>query len=197
MNKLLRFILVTTGFVLLVSAPVFADNQSGSQHRGFFFEVQIGPALTSYDAATDAAFASAEAMGLSRLRLGLGATLGFAVSPTIYLTGGVEGYGDRFYDSTGYIQLNTYLWVVGLRFYPFSNGLVLGARGGFATTSVVSDIGVSGYSSTPGSGFGVLVAYDFGGFTGMGFEIGARVDYCTINGSPFTGECAYVALDWK
>jgi len=198
MHRSIRLILTLALLGIAGSVSLFADQSTGPQkQRGFLFEAQFGLANISYDAATDAAFAQSQALGLSRVQVALGATLGYAVSSNLYLTVGVEGYGDRFYESSYYVQLNSYLWEAGIRYYPFTTGLVLGLHAGAATNSVASNLGVSGSSTSPGYGMGVILAYDFGGFTGFGLELGAEADYCTVSGSPITGESLFVAVSWK
>ena len=186
---------------LLAAAPAFAQaGQPNLPHHTLLLELNGGPAYTSYDATSNANYAQAVALGYQRVRIGIGAFLGIAAGPYAYLTGGVEAYGDRFFDpsSTYYVQYNTYLWSLGVRVYPFGTGLVLGVQGGSATTSIASDVAIYGWSPPPpGYTWGGLIAYDFGGYTGFGSEIGVRVDYARINGSPFTGATLFFALLWK
>jgi len=196
MRSITRYLLVFS--FLCISTALAAAQSGGERQRGFFFEGALGPAYTSYDAASDAAFAQAEALGASRIRVMVGLSLGYAVSPNLYVIGGVVGYGDRFYDAYNYVQLNTYFWNLGIRYYPFTTGLVLGIDAGLASMGVTSDIGISGTSAEVGFGSGILVAYDFGGRpTGFSFELGLRGDYANVGGSPMSGAALVLALLFK
>lgn len=177
----------------------FAQEQSAqARQRGFFFEGEIGPAYTSYDPAMDALFSQAQALGASRVRVMLSLALGYSVSKNLYVVGGVVGYGDRFYDSYNFVQLNTYFWNLGVRYYPFTTGLVLGFDAGLANMAVTSDVGLSGSSASPGFGLGILIAYDFArNPTGFSFEAEIRADYANIAGSPMSGVALVLALLWK
>jgi len=85
----------------------------------------------------------------------------------------------------------------GLRYYPFTTGLVLGVDAGMARGAVVSDLGSSS-SSDHGFGTGYIVAYDFDrDLTGFTFQAGIRVNYLIIEGDTLSSASLYGAMVWK
>lgn len=195
----LKIAVLAVLLVLVASVASFAQTSSASnaRKRGFMFEIGAGPTTISYGAVADSYFSAAQSAGLSRIQLYLNIDLGYAITQKLYLVAGIDGVGDRFYDSYNYIQINSYLYHAGVRYYPFETGLVLGIDGGATAQVVQSDLGVSG-SSPWGWGTGATFAYDFARKpTGFGLELGVRVDYLTIQGSPITGAALFLDLLWK
>lgn len=193
-----RILLLTLVIAFLTAAASFAatDSSTGRQ-RGFMFEIGAGPTTLSYGAVTDSYFSAAVAAGASRVQVYINIDLGYAVTQKLYLVAGVDGVGDSFYDPSYYIQINSYLYHGGFRYYPFETGLVLGLDAGAAMMMVTSDLGLSGTSPT-GWGGGAIVGYDFARrLTGFGLELGVAVDYLTIQGSPTTAAALFLDLLWK
>ena len=115
-------------------------------------------------------------------RRGFNLDLGWAISQTTYLVAGIEGFGDGFFAGSNSLdQLNSYLYSVGLRYYPMVTGLVLGLDIGASRLVVTSNATAVG--STPWStGVGTRLAWDFGGEpTGFTVEIGVRALYLLVS----------------
>lgn len=194
-----KVIMLAALFALVSVAANFAQSQNApsGRKRGFMFEIGAGPTTISYGALADSYFAAAESAGLSRIQVYLNIDLGYAVTQKLYLVVGVDGVGDRFYDTANYVQLNSYLYHAGLRYYPFERGLVLGLEGGAATQVLQSDVGLGG-SSPWGWGAGATIAYDFARKpTGFTVELATKVDYLTIESSTVTAVALYLDLLWK
>lgn len=191
----MRFILLV--LIIAAASATAACAQSSGRQRGFMFEVGAGPAYISYGSSVDAALAAAEASGFNRAMVYVNIDLGYAFSDNLYLVAGFDGVGDRFYQGSYYMQFNSYLYHLGLRLYPFETGLVLGIDGGASALLIQSNVGYGG--STPyGWGAAATVAYDFARRpTGFGIEIGAKLDYLSIESSPFTAASLYLDLLWK
>lgn len=196
-KKWLGFLVGILG-VCATSLVYAADGGDAVRQRGFMFEIGLGPAVISYGAEADAYFAAAQAAGLSRVQVYLDITAGYAVTGKLYLVGGVQGGGDRFFDSTGaYVQLNSYLYHAGLRYYPFDTGLVLGLDAGPAALMATSNVGVSGASNW-GWGGGATVAYDFAKKrTGFALVLGLQADYLDINAGRISMAALYLNVLWK
>lgn len=189
--------------VLMVATTVGSFAQSSSnggsspRKRGFMFELGGGTTAVSYGTLVDSYFSMAQASGANRIQLFLDLDAGWAVSEKLYVVAGVDGVGDRFYDPYNFIQVNSYLYHGGLRYYPFDTGLVLGIDGGASVLVIQSDVGIGG-SSPVGWGGGATVAYDFNRkATGFSLELGVRVDYLAVPTAPVSFAALYLDLLWK
>jgi hypothetical protein len=194
-----HFIFATGSLViaLLSAGTGFAQSQGDAGKRGFMFQIGAGPAEISYGNELDAGLAAVESLGLQRVTVYVDLSLGYAVGKDLYLVAGVDGGGDRLFSGDEYVQINSYLYSVGLRYYPFHTGLVLGVDGGGSAAVIQSNIGVSAVSDF-GWGGGGTIAYDFDRkATGFGLEPGLKVDYLEIEGSPVTVAGLYLNLLWK
>jgi hypothetical protein len=161
------------------------------------FEVGGGPALISYGSLADAYFSAAQSYGADRSQLFIDLDAGYALGKKLYLTGGIDGGGDRFSQGSSYIQINSYLYRIGLRYYPFETGLLLGLDGGAARLVISSNVGI-GSTSDWGYGAGGTIAYDFTRKqTGFGLVLGVRTEYLTVGGSPISDVALYLNLLWK
>ena len=195
-RRLFGFAVAVAG--MLVAATAFAQSTGAEPNRGFMFQIGAGPSSISYGTLIDASFAAAQASGADRVQVYLNIDAGYALTQRLYLVAGVDGAGDRFYDATGaYVQLNSYLYHAGLRYYPFGTGLLFGIDGGASALLVQSNVGLAA-GPTWGWGTGATIAYDFSKrATGFGLEVGLRVNYLSINASPITVAALYLDLLWK
>lgn len=196
-----KIILLTALFTLVSAAASLAQSSgeggASAHKRGFMFEVGGGTTTISYGSTVDSYFQAAQALGADRIQLFLNLDVGWAAGEKLYLVAGVDGVGDRFYDPSTYVQVNSYLYHGGVRYYPFGTGLVLGIDGGASVLVAQSNVGVGG-SSPGGWGGGATVAYDFNRKpTGFGLELGARVDYLAVPTSTVTFAALYLDLVWK
>ncbi len=196
-----KIILLALCFTLFAATVSFAqsssDGSTSTRKRGFMFELGGGTTTVSYGTLVDSYFAAAQAAGADRIQLFLNLDAGWAVNRKLYLVVGVDGVGDRFYDAVSYIQVNSYLYHGGLRYYPFDTGLVLGIEGGASRLVILSDVGVGG-SSPWGWGGAATVAYDFNRRpTGFGLELGLQVDYLAVPTAPVAAAALYLDLLWK
>lgn len=114
-----------------------------------------------------------------------------------YLTVGVNGWGDRLEVNPYYEQLNTYVYSLGARWYPFHTGLVLGASLGPAVEVLNSNIGIAATSQWC-FGSGLTLAYDFARKpTGFSLELGLHALEAYIEQESVTAGAAYLAILWK
>ena len=183
--------------VLLVMGSYSLFAEESPEKRWFFFNIEAGAASVSYTPETDAMLSDMESAGLDRMVVYLGIGAGYAVNEKLYAGAFISATGDRIEDSSNYMQINLYLYGAGLRYYPFTTGLVLGVDAGMAKGVMVSDLGSSS-SSDPGFGTGFIIAYDFDRtLTGFTFQAGIRVNTLRIEGDTLSSASLYGALVWK
>jgi hypothetical protein len=167
--------------------------------RGFLFEIAGGAGSATYPdpMQTDVSYLDSLAE-VDRVTLALHATTGWALSNTVYATLGVYAVGDRLFDlSGGSFQINSYLYSPGIRWYPFTTGLVLGADAGASRVLIQSSS--AGTNASPwGYGWRGVAAYDFAGDpTGFSLTTGLAVGALVVDGGAVGMAAAYVSLMWK
>lgn len=171
--------------LVLVLTVAAAWSEDTEHHRGFILEVGGGGfSYLTYGSAADSVLSSyASSTGADRIKIFINLDLGWAISETTYLVIGAEGFGDGFFaGSSSLDQLNSDLLSIGIRYYPFVTGLVLGVDVGTSKLDVTSN--ASGVGSTPYSpGVGLSLAWDFGGrpTTAFTVEIGIRALYLSVS----------------
>ncbi len=161
-------------FTAILSFPPLAAAENAN--RGFIFQFGVGAGFPSYPSALEATMSYADSLpGIARTQVSLDLALGYAVSQQIYLLGRADGIGDRISDSYGdYVQVNLYLYSVGLRFYPWTTGVYL--EGSAGASSGVSDFGF---------GYGAAIGYDFtSNPRGFGLTVEAKYDGLQIEERP-------------
>ncbi|OQY33745.1 MAG: hypothetical protein B6241_06740 [Spirochaetaceae bacterium 4572_59] len=153
-------------------------SEAGAEDRYFTIGLSLAYANPSYNEPLESGFNELEKTpGINRVTVGLGLELGFAMTQDLYFMGGIEGMGDRLDDSYDYDQLNTYLYFLGVKGYPFHTGLILEGRIGASRAVVQSSNSFTDTSST-GMGYGATVGYDFDrNNTGVSFETGLSLNH--------------------
>jgi hypothetical protein len=184
--------------------PVFvstAFSQSNERVRGIYIDAGIGFGGISYNDEIDNLLEWADDNGLDRMTISLDLSIGWAVLQKLYVVGSLTGFGDRIYKSSDYMQLNTYLFGPGVRFYPLSSGkhLQLGADLGFGRMVLDSNISSVGTIASEG-GFGVKIsaAYDFDStMTGPALLLGGEFLMDFIEGESITGFSIFAKFVYK
>ena len=186
--------------VLAVSAIAGGYAQTEMEEmRGFLFQVGLGAATVEYDSTTEAEIDIYKAAGYDRMTIYLDLGLGFAITQKAYLLFSISGTGDRLEKSADdYLQLNTCLFAGGVRYYPFTTGLVLGADIGGARAVTQFGGGTSDITSDWGNGYRFMIGYDFArrlrGFTGI---LGLAITGSTIEDETINSAQIYFDLAWK
>lgn len=157
--------------ILLEPLALFADDAQ----RSLLFQLGAGSAYPSYPAQTETVLSYAEAQaGVERIKLSLDLALGIALSEQGFLMARIDGTGDRLYDSSDYLQLNLYLYSLGLRYYPATTGLYLDAGAGASRAVLQASTGETSASDF-GFGYAVAAGYDFNAAPrGFGLSLEAR-----------------------
>jgi len=190
MKKLLLVIVFGLLTTLLFS-------QEKIEKRGFYFGIGGGAASVVYPEPLNSDLETIEDSGVDRMTIEMDLSVGGAVSDKSYLVGSVSVYGDRLEDSTYYIQFNTVLYAIGIRYYPFTTGLVLGGDVG-STRMVIQSQGSSDAESDYGFGYDILIAYDFDRTnTGFTFQLGLKVGGYDIEGDSVGAASIFGNLIWK
>ncbi len=114
--------------VILVLSTTMLFSEESIEERGFYFGIGGGIASVVYPEPFNSVVEAIEASGVDRITIEIDLSIGGAISDKNYLLGSISGYGDRLDDGISYFQLNTYLYAIGIRYYPFTTGLVLGGR---------------------------------------------------------------------
>ncbi|MFP4365254.1 MAG: hypothetical protein ACLFR1_15430 [Spirochaetia bacterium] len=185
---------------LFFSLMLITAQEAQEEERGLLVEIGAGPSVITYGAA-DAYFSLAEENGANRVQLNLHALFGYAVATDLYLCGVISGAADRFTYSSQYLQMNIYILGAGVRYYPFTTGLVLGADFGASPfliqTNTSSPYMQSGVTAS-GLGFNISLGYDFGqSLTGFALKTGIRASATTLEGSIISSGSFVVTLVWK
>ena len=190
------------GFVLIIllallAGAAYAQSPPPEDQRGFMLQLGLGGASVDYSEDMNAMIDLWEAFGADRITLYLDFGFGFAMTQKTYLLFSLSGTGDRLSYGSDYYQRNTLLYAAGLRYYPFTTGLVLGADLG-AARMVVKDSTGSSFTSDWGSGVRFVVGYDFArrlrGFTGI---LGLAVTGATIEDQESSSAQIFFSLAWK
>lgn len=71
MKKCIAFLSARLVSIAFTTAAVAEDSVSSPRPRGFMIEAQLGPAYTSYDAATDQSLSLLKSCGVTRVRIDL------------------------------------------------------------------------------------------------------------------------------
>ncbi|OQY38528.1 MAG: hypothetical protein B6229_05725 [Spirochaetaceae bacterium 4572_7] len=190
MKKLFLLVL----FVLL-GAFIFADG--GENKRGFYLSFGGGPAYVSYTKELDDVLTMIEDLGGDRITFSMNLSLGYAVTDNLYAIGNITAYGDRIDKDKDYMQINTYLYAVGIKYFPFTTGLFLGTNFGTSVMLLQSNL-TETISSEPGTGLDFVLGYDFDRTsTGFGLQIGIKASGYTVEDDTIGASTFFVNLVWK
>lgn len=185
--------------IVFILIATFLFSQEIIEKRGFYFGIGGGPAVIKYPEPTESMLNELEntIVGLQRIQLEIDLTIGWAINDKTYLVGVLTGFADRLEDSTGSLQLNTYLYAIGLRYYPFTTGLLLGGDLG-ASKMLIQNSAAEDSVSDFSYGYNLIAAYDFDSTkTGFTFQLGVKVGGYEIEGEVVTGVCLFGDLVWK
>ena len=188
MKKIL--LIIGTTVCLLVSTA-YAEN---TKTRGIYFEIGLGVNKISYSEEVDDAIELLDGLGADRTTIFLDMGLGYAIGQKTYIVGSISGIGDRLSYDQDYLQLNTYLFGIGIRYYPFYKGLQLGADVGIGKMVMSSsDETIDNTTSDNGFGSKLTIAYDFDStLTGPATLIGGALLIDTINNNTITSGSIYL-----
>ena len=143
MKKIILFLI----FMTIPSFAIYVDAGVG-----------VGGASTELD---DVTIDDKICTGCSDLAISLGLRIGGQVMDRLWVAGELSGLGHRFYDSSNYMQFNSYLLGPSVIFYPVDH-LHLSGSLGIAWTSNDTDLrGIDMYDGT-GAAISLTVAYDTG-----------------------------------
>jgi hypothetical protein len=178
-----------------------AFSQSNERNRGFYIDAGLGFGGISYNKEIDDMLKTADDYGVDRMTISLDLSIGWAVLQNVYVVGSITGFGDRLYKSSDYMQINTYLFGPGVRFYPLTSGkhLQLGADLGLGKMVVVSNIsGIEANSSDSGFAMKFSVAYDFDStMTGPALLLGGEALLEFIEGEKVAGFSIFAKFVFK
>jgi hypothetical protein len=155
----------TKTFVLgLLLSSLVAWGSGGVSAQGFYFDIGLGAggAWTEIDGNNVSKILGVTGVDEAGVDIGLKAGYGPVGDIPMYIVGELAGIGHRFYDSSNYIQYNSYLIGGGVIFYPVSF-LQLAGDIGFSTTANTTDIrGVTMDNSEGGFAYNISAAFDIG-----------------------------------
>jgi hypothetical protein len=185
-------------FFVLVALVASVGFASAQQRQGsILFQAGLGLGFPKYTPELDAVLAVAEAQpGISRIKVGLDLGIGFAATEQLYVLVGIDGIGDRLTEGASYLQINSYLFSGGIRYYPSITGFYFGLGAGSAKMVLDAD----GSTATSPSGFGGYgcIGYDLNkNPRGFGAALEAKYDYVTISGDSAGLFMITANLCWK
>ena len=189
-------IAILAALIAALAVPTLATSQDA--RRGLLFQLGAGAGFPSYPSQTEAVFSYLDSMpGVDRLKISLDAALGAAISQQAYFIVRVDGIADRIYDSTGWVQMNLYLFSAGLRYYPSVTGFYVEGGAGASKAVAQSSLGTSNPSDF-GFGYGAAAGYDFNAKArGFGLSLEAKYDSLSIAGEQVGGVMLTLNLCWK
>jgi hypothetical protein len=192
--KRLQILAGTCCAVLLATTVVHADEK-----RGFYFDAGLGFGKASYDDTLDDLLDAFDDNGARRITLSLDLAAGGAVRQNLYVVGSITGFGDRLSEDDEYLQLNTYLFAVGLRHYPLASQkhLQLGIDVGLSKAALQSSF-ADDASSDSGTGLRLLAAYDIDStLRGPTLQVGAQFLAARIEGTNYNALSLFAKFAFK
>ena len=193
MNKNIYILIV---LIATLAAPTLAASQDSG--RGVLFQLGAGASFPSYPSQTEAALSYMDSLpGVDRLKLSLDVALGAAISQQAFVMARIDGIADRVYDSSNWVQLNFYLYSLGLRYYPSVIGFYVEADAGASKAVGQSSLG-GGTSTDLSYGFGAALGYDFNARArGFGLAIEAKYNVLEIENQQLGALMLTLNLCWK
>lgn len=171
------------------------------ERRGIYVDVGLGAGKVGYGSDTNDVLDAVEDNGFNRATAALDLSVGWALRQNLYLVGSISGFGDRLYHSSDYLQINTYLTGVGIRFYPLASmkHLQFGADVGVAKVLLQSsDDYYDDTVSNNGSGFKLSVAYDFDStLKGPALLVGVDLLSASVEHENITGVSLFAKFVFK
>ena len=183
----------------LVFGLAFPSLALAEDGQGIFIsQVGIGAAMPSYPSAVEYLFSAAESSpGVDRIKFSLDIAAGLSVSPGYYIMARIDGMGDRVFDSADYLQLNLYLYSMGLRAYLPESGLYAEAGAGGSRAIASSSTGGSSASDFD-FGYALAMGYSFSrSRRGIGLGLEARYLGLSIDNESCGGLMLTVNLCWQ
>jgi hypothetical protein len=145
-------------FLIMVSLSVFA--------QGFYFDIGlgIGKGWTKIDGSDIVDELKNAGVNVSELSFDFGLKAGYGPFGNIpvYVVGELAGMGHRIWDSSNYMQFNSYIIGPGVIFYPVPL-IQLGLSLGYSFISNQTDIpGMTMYDGKGGFAWNISAAFDLG-----------------------------------
>jgi hypothetical protein len=185
---------------ILLAIGTEAFSQSSERNRGFYIDAGLGIGGFSYSSELNDAIKMADNAGAEHVTVALDASIGWALMQKLYLVGSITGFGDRIANGSEYVQINSYLFGPGIKWYPLSSGkyLQVGADIGLASATLLSSMQGYNVASEPGLGFKISAAYDIDWtMTGLTALFGGELLMNFIEGEAFTGYAIFTKLAFK
>lgn len=186
---------IIIALILALAVPAFAQQPV---QRGVLFQIGAGPSFPSYPSEVAYLLAYLESEpGVDHIKVAVDIALGFPVMDTSYLMLRADGFGDRFSYLGEYLQLNSYLYSIGVRHYPSGTGIYAEAGLG-ASAMVVMGTDIITETSEFGSGFGLALGYDFNrNPRGFGLTLEGKYNWLTVEDEDFGGLMLLLSLCWR
>ena len=192
-----RIILLCCSCILCafaLSAPLSAQEE----RRSLLFEIGAGLGFPGYPVEAEAVLSGLDDRpGVERFRVAVDVSVGFALSQNTFLMAGMDGTGDRLMDDSDYMQVNLYLYSLGLRYYPRTTGFYF--EGNLGTTACLIQLSdLESRVSDFGFGYGAALGYDFNDSPrGFGLSLEARFNGLEIEGDAASALMLTLNCCWK
>jgi len=170
-----------------------------NENRGLLFQLGLGASFPSYPSDLGTVLDEVAALpGVTRVQIDLDVELGIPIVQQSYLMLGVNGCGDRLQDSAGdWMQLNMYLYSVGIRYYVEVSGLYGEVDIGGSNAVLDSSVG-STISNTTQFSWGGVIGYDFfPRHRGLSLALEGRYNAYNIDGTLVPTFAAVLDLLYK
>jgi len=182
MQKFVAAMVFIVSFFVMAPDLAFSQDNADDTRRGLLAQIGLGPAYPQYPSDIESELTYLDSIpGIDRTKLSLDLELGFPIERNLYIMAGIMGSADRLEGPGGWMQINLYLYALGLRGYL--GGLYAEALAG--SSKAVIDTSWGSYaSSTSSFGYGGALGYDFfPKHHGVSLSLEARYNVFNIEGT--------------
>ncbi len=173
--RVLFLVLLTISSFSILTAQSQNMDDGNTRSRSFLFEIGSGFSTISYDTSLDNEINTSlnSENNWDRITVPVHISIGYCVFQRDYITAGIDGIMDHLWKGTVYVQLNTNLYFLGYKLYPFRTGLYIEPRIGISHVIRDYDGSRDFFDIKPGAS--LSVAYDFAMFeTGISASLGLK-----------------------
>jgi hypothetical protein len=173
---------------MVISSTAFS--QANEKKRGLYIDVGIGMVINDLGRMSNDNV-------MDRIAMSIEANIGWAILQNFYIVGSLPGISDKLYKSSDYIQMDTCLFGLGIRFYPLPSmkHLQFGSDIRFGRILLYSNNYEIKTFSTDPFGMKFSASYDFAStMTGPTLLLGGEIllDYFNENNETITGLSLFV-----
>ena len=181
--------------VIFIVVGFTASSQTNEKNHGLYIDAGLGIVIDNLT----------ELNGdnvLDSIAMSIDANIGWAILQNFYIVGTLPGFSDKLHKHSDFIQIDTCLFGLGVRFYPLPSMkyLQLGTDLKFGRIVLYTNNSEVKRFNTDPFGIKFSTAYDFNSsMTGMALLLGSEVllDYFIESKTTITGLSIFAKLVYK